>query len=43
MRGFFYSAGQSSCELKDSGEVDLENADPKDPPQPTFVGVKLVD
>jgi hypothetical protein len=42
-RSSCYSARRSSCELKDGGNVDFENLDFKDPPQPTFAGVKLVD
>jgi hypothetical protein len=41
--GFFYSASQAKCELKDSGEVDLGFTSMKDPPFPNFSGMKLVD
>jgi PAN domain len=41
--GFFYSASQASCELKDAGEVDLNFTTAKDPPFPNFSGMKLVD
>jgi hypothetical protein len=41
--GFFYSAGQAKCELKNTGEVDLDFTTMKDPPFPNFAGIKLVD
>jgi hypothetical protein len=41
--GFFYSASQARCELKDTGEVDLGFTTTKDPPFPDFSGIKLVE
>lgn len=46
--GFFYSALQSRCELKDSGGVNFEQSIEKGielekSPLPVFAGVKLLD
>jgi hypothetical protein len=41
--GFFYSASNANCELKNNGEVDLGFTTMKEPPFPNFSGIKLVD